>query len=81
MQEVKNDVQGLKTDVQAITSDMEELKSEMHDRFDKVDAKLVGVGNQFEFTNESRIVEDGFISDKVNKLEKEIYLIKNKINS
>jgi hypothetical protein len=53
----------------------------MHNRFDKVDAKLEGVGSQFELTNESRIVDVDFIVDKVNKLEKEIYLIRSKNNN
>lgn len=41
----------------------------------------MGVGNQFELTNEQRINEFEFIADKVNKLEKEIYFLKTKNNN
>ena len=61
-----------------MNKDLKNLKSEMHNRFDKVDAKLEGIGGQFELTNESRIDDFDFIADKVNKLEKEIYIIKSK---
>ena len=33
---------------------MNEFKSEMHNRFDKVEVKLEGIGGQFELTNESK---------------------------
>ena len=55
-----------------------EFKSEMHNRFDKVEAKLEGIGGQFELTNESRMDDFDFVADKVNKLEKEIYILKSK---
>lgn len=47
--------------------DMNGFKTEMNNRFDKVEAQLAGVAGQFELTNESRIDEFNFISDKVNK--------------
>lgn len=63
-------------EMREMKSNVNELKSEMHFRFDAVDAKLEGIGQQFELTNESRIHDVGFISDKVNKLEKELYILK-----
>ena len=66
------------TEFLSMKSDTSEFKSEMHNRFDKVDAKLEGIGGQFELTNESRIDDFDFIADKVNKLEKELYIIKSK---
>jgi hypothetical protein len=69
-------------ELKSLKLDMKEFKTEMHNRFDKVEAKLEGVGGQFELTNESRIDEFDFIADKVNKLEKEIYFLRNnKINN
>lgn len=67
-------------ELKSLKIDMKEFKSEMHNRFDKVDAKLEGVGGQFELTNESRIEDVEFIAEKVNKLEKEIYLLRSKNN-
>lgn len=68
-------------ELKSLKGDMKEFKTEMHDRFDKVEAKLDGVGGQFELTNESRMKEFDFIADKVNKLEKEIYFLKIKNNN
>jgi archaellum component FlaC len=50
-------------------------------RFDRVEAKLDGIGHQFEQTNESRLQDVDFITTKVNKLEKEIFIIKSKNNN
>jgi SMC interacting uncharacterized protein involved in chromosome segregation len=72
--EVSKEMKGMK-------SDMNELKSEMHNRFDTIEAKLEGVGGQFELTTESRITEIDFIADKMNKLEKELYILKTKNNN
>ncbi|SFE00054.1 hypothetical protein SAMN05216238_10720 [Lentibacillus persicus] len=58
-----------------VNKEMKSMKSEMHSRFDTIEAKLEG---QFELTNESRINEMDFIVDKVNKMEKEIYILKNR---
>lgn len=68
----------MNTEFLSMKSDIGEFKSEMHNRFDKVDAKLEGIGGQFELTNESRIDDFDLIADKVNKLEKELYIIKSK---
>jgi hypothetical protein len=79
-----NELKSLKSDMnelKSLKSDMNEFKTEMHNRFDKVEARLKGVGGQVELTNESRIDEFDFIADKVNKLEKEIYLLKSKNNN
>ncbi len=65
-------------EMKSMKSDIHSLKSEMHNRFDTIEAKLEGVGGQFELTNESRINEVDFIADKVNKLEKDLYILKNK---
>jgi len=78
LKNIKLDITQFKTDV---NKDIKSLKIEMHDRFDKIDAKLDGVGNQFELTNEQEINEFEFIADKVNKLEKEIYFLKTKNNN
>jgi archaellum component FlaC len=83
--EMNNELKSLKFDMnnelKSLKLDMNEFKTEMHNRFDKVEAKLEGVGGQFELTNESRIDEINFIADKVNKLEKEIYLLRSKNNN
>jgi SMC interacting uncharacterized protein involved in chromosome segregation len=65
-------------EMKSMKSDIHSLKSEMHNRFDTVEAKLEGVGGQFELTNESRMNEMDFIVDKVNKMEKELYILKNR---
>ena len=81
--EMNKELKDLKLDMNrriedCVKSEISEFKSEMHNRFDTVDAKLEGIGGQFELTNESRIDDFDFISDKVNKLEKEIYILKSK---
>lgn len=68
-------------EMKGMNSEISQLKSEMHNRFDTIEAKLVGVGGQFELTTESRIVDVDFIADKVNKLEKELYMLKSKNNN
>ncbi|MBM7540994.1 hypothetical protein [Amphibacillus cookii] len=47
-------------------------------KLEVVDMKLDGIGNQFELITESRISEFGFVMEKVNKLEKELFLLKQK---
>jgi hypothetical protein len=69
---------GMSKEMKSMKSDIHSLKLEMHNRFDTIEAKLEGVGGQFELTNESRINEVDFIVDKINKLEKDLYLLKNK---
>ncbi|MFA1819322.1 hypothetical protein ACDX78_03790 [Virgibacillus oceani] len=87
MKSMKTDVQSLntemksmKSEVHSLNSEMKTMKSEMHDRFDTIEAKLEGVPNQLELTTEARINEGDFIVDKVNKMEKEIYVLKNKMS-
>lgn len=60
--------------------DMDRRFDDLDQRFDKVDAKLDGVGLQFEQTYESILEDVDFMTTKVNKLEKEIFIIKNKNN-
>ncbi|GAA0485914.1 hypothetical protein GCM10008986_09060 [Salinibacillus aidingensis] len=60
---------------------MHEFKSAVRNRFDSVDAILKGLGSQFELTNEARINDVNFIVDKVHKIEKELYILKNKDNN
>ncbi|UGB33211.1 hypothetical protein [Metabacillus sp. B2-18] len=43
MTELKTEVN---KDLKSLKIDMTEFKDEMHDRFDKIDAKLDGVGSQ-----------------------------------
>jgi polyhydroxyalkanoate synthesis regulator phasin len=64
-----------------MSREIKSMKSEMHSRFDTIERKLEGVGGQFELTNESRITDVDFIADKVNKLERELYMLKNKSNN
>ncbi|WP_407270213.1 hypothetical protein [Radiobacillus sp. PE A8.2] len=68
-------------EIKSMKTDVNDLKTEMHNRFDTIEAKLEGVGGQFELTNESRIIDVDFIADKVNKLERELYILKNKSNN
>ena len=77
-QELKNLKLDMNRELKSVKSEMNEFKSEMHNRFDKVEVKLEGIGGQFELTNESRMDDFDFIADKVNKLEKEIYILKSK---
>ncbi|WP_163970375.1 hypothetical protein [Oceanobacillus halotolerans] len=65
----------MSTEMKSMKSNINELKLEMHIRFDTIEAKLEGVGRQFELINES-IIEVDFIADKVNKLEKELCVLK-----
>ncbi|WP_062353562.1 hypothetical protein [Bacillus kwashiorkori] len=58
---------------------------EVDERFDEVNGnyknmeKLIkGIGNQFEYTNRLRMQDIDFLSEKITKLEKELYLLKNK---
>lgn len=78
--DMQADMKSMNTEIKSMKTEMKSMKTEMHNRFDTVDAKLEGVGGQFELTNESRINEVDFIVDKVNKMEKEIYILKNKSN-
>ena len=75
-QELKNLKLEMNKELKSVKSEMDEFKSEMHNRFDKVEVKLEGIGGQIEPTNESRMDDFDFIFDKVNKLEKEIYILK-----
>jgi SMC interacting uncharacterized protein involved in chromosome segregation len=68
-------------EIKSMKTDVNDLKTEMHNRFDTIEAKLEGVGGKFELTNESRIIDVDFIADKVNKLERELYILKNKSNN
>ena len=77
-QELKNLKLDMNRELKSVKSEMNQFKSEMHNRFDKVEVKLEGIGGQFELTNESRMDDFDFIADKVNKLEKEIYILKSK---
>jgi uncharacterized phage infection (PIP) family protein YhgE len=77
-QELKNLKLDMNKELKSVKSEMNEFKSEMHNRFDKMEVKLEGIGGQFELTNESRMDDFDFIADKVNKLEKEIYILKSK---
>ncbi|OIJ09375.1 hypothetical protein BKP35_16850 [Anaerobacillus arseniciselenatis] len=74
------EINGIKTEINGVNTEINNLRSEMHGRFDNVDAKLEGIGLQFELTNDSRINDVGFITDKVNKLEKEVFIIKTNKN-
>lgn len=85
MQNMKSDIQSIQTDtenmklnIQGLNTEIKNVKLDMHQRFDKVDGKLSGIGEQFVLTNEARINDVEFIHDKVNKLEKEIFILKNK---
>ncbi|RXI96568.1 hypothetical protein DS745_22965 [Anaerobacillus alkaliphilus] len=71
----------MRKEMKSMKSDINDLKSDMHNRFDGIEAKLEGVGGQFELTNESRITDVDFIFDKVNKLEKELYILKSKTSN
>lgn len=71
----------IQLEMKSMKTEMSNMKSEMHNRFDSIDTKLEGVGGQFELTNASRMNEVDFIVDKVNKIEKEVYILKNRHNS
>lgn len=91
---MKSEMTSVKSEIGSLKSEMTGVKSEMHERFngvnerfntvdkrfDTVEGKLDGMGNQFELTNESRINEVDFLDNKVNRLEKEIFIMKSKSN-
>ncbi|MDE5416344.1 hypothetical protein [Alkalihalobacterium chitinilyticum] len=70
----------LSQEIKSMKTDIHDFKTDMHNRFDTIEAKLEGVG-QFELTNESRIIDVDFIADKVSKLERELYILKNNRNN
>lgn len=85
---LKSEIGGIQSEIGSMKSEMAGMKFEMHERFNTVDArfntvdaKLDGMGNQFELTNESRINEVDFLDSKVNRLEKEIFIMKSKSKS
>jgi len=85
MKSMRTDINSLKTGQENTNTEMKNtrleirsLKSEMNHRFDTVEAKLAGVGHQFESTNETRMNEMNFLTDKVTQIEKELYILKNK---
>jgi len=64
---------------------MEKGFSEVNARLDHIDVKLDGIGGQFEETTKQIIALDDagktemkFLAHKVNRLEKEVFLINNK---
>ena len=61
-QEMKTEINGMRTEINGVKTEFNNLRSEMHCRFDNVDAKLEGIGLQFELTNDSRINDVGFIT-------------------
>ncbi|PAV30864.1 hypothetical protein CIL05_03855 [Virgibacillus profundi] len=65
-------------EMKSMKTEIHSLKSEMHHRFDTIEAKLEGSGGQFEITNDLRINEMDFIDDKIHKMEKELFILKNK---
>lgn len=85
--EMNNEMKSMKSEMHSnmdsfkseMNSNVDSLRSEVHNRFDAVEAKLEGVGKHFELTNESRMNEMDFIVNKVNKMEKDLYVLKNKI--
>ncbi|WP_373894092.1 hypothetical protein ACUL41_01765 [Virgibacillus natechei] len=84
MKSMKSDMKSMKAEMnqrfEKVDQSFERVNQqfkEVHHRFDKVDAKLEGAAWQFKATNEPRINERDFILDKVNKMEKEIYILKN----
>lgn len=78
LREMNKEMKSMKSDMHSMKSEVQSMKSDMHNRFDTIEAKLEGVGGQFELTNESRMTDIDFIADKVNKLEKDLYILKNK---
>ncbi|MBM7620108.1 SMC interacting uncharacterized protein involved in chromosome segregation [Bacillus tianshenii] len=78
---MRADMTEMKSDMVVIKTDMANMKSEMNERFNAVEAVLDGIGGQCELTNESRINNDNFIVNKLNKLEKEVFMLKSKSNN
>ncbi|MCD8502775.1 MAG: hypothetical protein LRY71_15305 [Bacillaceae bacterium] len=78
MTSMKSEITEIKSEMSNMKTDMADFKNEMHDRFDHVDAKLEGVGHQFELTNEARINDIAFLNEKVTRIEKDVYILKNK---
>jgi predicted nucleic acid-binding Zn-ribbon protein len=78
---MKSEMNDMRTDMTDMKSEMSDMKSEMHQRFNTIEAKLDGIGGQFELTNESRMNDVDFIANKVNKLEREVFILKHKSNN
>lgn len=81
MSSMRSEIGSMKSDMKSMQSEMGSMRSEMNSRFDTIESKLDGVGSQFELTNEARMNEVGFVIDKVNKIEKDVYLLKNRDNN
>ncbi|TYS67810.1 hypothetical protein FZC76_14720 [Sutcliffiella horikoshii] len=80
MGSMKTEMGSMKTEMGSMKTEMDNMKTEMHERFNTVEAKLDGIGGQFELTNELRMNDFDFIDNKVNRLEKEIFIMKSKSN-
>ncbi|WP_223702224.1 hypothetical protein [Sutcliffiella deserti] len=81
------EVKSMRTDMTDMRREVSDMKTEMHQRFNTMDrrfntieAKLDGIGGQFELTNESSMNDVEFIANKVNKLEREVFILKHKNN-
>ncbi|NMH73963.1 hypothetical protein HF078_12800 [Bacillus sp. RO2] len=77
---MKTEMGGMKSEIGNMKTEMGGMKTEMHERFNTVEAKLDGIGGQFELTNELRMNDFDFIDNKVNRLEKEMFIMKSKSN-
>ncbi|WP_113928108.1 hypothetical protein [Bacillus sp. P14.5] len=90
--EMNQEMKGFKKEFISFKGEMISFKKEVDQRFDgvdrrldsvdrhleKMDAKLDGIGYQFEQTNALRSEDVDFVTAKVNKLEKEVFILKSK---
>lgn len=69
---LESEMTGVKIELTGVKGEMNGLKTDMHNRFDRVDHLLEGIGGQFEQQTDQRINE-------VKSLQKDILTIKTRI--
>lgn len=82
---MNQDIAKMNQDIAKMNQDMKEGFKGVNVRLDKIESKLDGVGGQFEILSSYKIELDenvndeiDFISDKVTRLEKEVFRMKHK---
>lgn len=74
---LENKVVNLEKSFANLDSKVDKGFKETNQKLDRIEAKLEGAGYQFEQTNENRIDDVSFLINKVNKLEYELFRMKN----
>lgn len=75
---VKSDMGSMKSEMGSLKSELNSLKSDMHNRFDRVDHLLEGIGGQFEHQTSQRITEGQAISKELVNIKSRIFDLETK---